>query len=307
MSPGRPDDLAVTGVSGRLAEQIAALETETTVQRDQGAALVQALTDQLAAGQGETLYGLHSAAAALRRRGAELQEAVGRIPDALGPQLEELLSGLTERLRQEFEDAAEALRAELAEAQLSLKSSTSRGRTATSDAARKLEGASAQLSSVAAAAAAGMEAAAAAAAADLETLGAGLVATALQALDGITQAGLALTADAGAAAEAFTAVGENVIDRLLAVLDHRDQQDRLLEDRLTARVERLTKKTETTVTRLIGDLAAEADQLRRRDAAERAATAQQLHDLLDRLLSLPRGKLKELRAETIRTHQEDGT
>ncbi|MCU1595733.1 MAG: hypothetical protein JWO12_3125 [Frankiales bacterium] len=111
----------------------------------------------------------------------------------------------------------------------------------------------------------------------------------------LTASAASFTADARASADAVTAVGENVISRLMDVLDARDASDKALENRLNARIDRLTKRAETTVNRLIADLAEETAQLRAHAEAERTSTAQQLAELLDRLLAQPRGKLKDLR------------
>jgi hypothetical protein len=121
----------------------------------------------------------------------------------------------------------------------------------------------------------------------------------------LDQLRVTFAADAASATAAITQVGENLIERLILVLDDRDLRDQRLEKKLNARVATLTEKAETSVRRLIGELEDEADLLRHRDDADRATAAQQLSDLLDRLLSLPRGKLKELKAEAAKNQKED--
>lgn len=374
MQPGRPDEGHVADLSRRLAEQLAAVGEESPGQRDQGGhPLVQALIEQLAAGQSETLYGLHSAAAALRRRALELEQAAERIPGRLAPQLEELVVGLTEqatgtattllddlqqslstetsrrtaeleaasqdvgaamikqgqevtatlseqreiiqaaveaagqRFREELEQGTQDARADLAKAQRTLRDAAARHTAASAKTVGQMDDASAELAAVTVEAVARIEAAAAAAAAHLTALGTELAETASQALDGIERAGAALLADTATATEAVTLVGENVTDRLIAVLDERDKREQLLDDRLTARIDRLSKKTETTMKRLMGELADEADLLRLGSNSERAATAEQLHEFLDRLLALPRGTLRELRTMATRSQEEDGS
>jgi hypothetical protein len=135
----------------------------------------------------------------------------------------------------------------------------------------------------------------------LEAASAQLTARTAEQLEQITRVGATFVHDALAAAQAVTLAGENLIARLVEVLDERDRRDQLLEDRLTARVERLTKKTEASVTRLSGELADETDLIRMREAATEATAVAQLEQVLDRLLSAPRAELKKLR----KTHQSD--
>ena len=293
MYPAGPDDGHRDQLSRRLAEQLAALDDESSAHRDQGAALVTALIEQLAAGQSETLYGLHAAAAQLRRRASELEEAARQIPHDLAPHLEELLAGLTEQ-------ALIGAAAEVDGLQQSLSTET---RRSTDELVAAFRSATFELSREGQHVAQGVREAVG----QLEDASAELRAIAAAAVGAIESAARAATADTTAAAQAMTAAGENILDRLIGMLDERDRRDQLLEDRLTARVERLTKKTEATVTRLIGELADETDLLRQRDEADRASAAQQLQSLLDQLLSQPRGKLKGFRSDIARTQEEDGS
>lgn len=104
------------------------------------------------------------------------------------------------------------------------------------------------------------------------------VSTALDAIAGSTveqieRAAARASADGEATARAVAAGGESIIGRLIDVLDERDRRDQLLEERLNARIERLTTKTSATVTRLTGLLADEIDRLEQRDRIAREATA----------------------------------
>jgi hypothetical protein len=123
----------------------------------------------------------------------------------------------------------------------------------------------------------------------------------------LTEARTVFAADVAAATGALESVGANIIEQLIGVLDARDRRDRKLEEQFNKRVEKVTRETDASMRRLIGELEDEADLVRLKESTERATTAQQLTDLLDHLLALPRGKLKELRAEAAKNQEEDKT
>lgn len=233
--------------------------------------LVQALIDQLAAGQSETLYSLQTAATGVRRRVAELDAAAARLPEAVAP----VLVGLLDELVQASAQSAAAAGREL---QDSLATETKRHASNLTATVKRATAAIVQAGDEAAGRVEVQRQQAETSLTDLLAQlheAAAAVAESVTALDSMRAT---FAADAEAATAAMEAVGANVIERLIQVLDDRDQREQRLEV-----------------------------QLNRRVAADRATAAQQLTDLLDRLLALPRGKLKDLRADIARTQDKDVT
>ena len=111
----------------------------------------------------------------------------------------------------------------------------------------------------------------------------------------LAEVGASVSGDVQLTAQGLTTVGKSVLDQLITVLDERDARDAKLEERLTARVDRLTKKTADRVAEIAGLLDAQVARLDERDLAERATQAELLHDLVQQLLNQPRGVLKDLR------------
>ena len=111
----------------------------------------------------------------------------------------------------------------------------------------------------------------------------------------LLETGAAVTRDVELTAQGLNTVGSNVLDRLLDLLDERDARDKQLEDRMTARVDRLTKKTADRVAEITAVLDEQVALLDERDLAERAYVTEVLQDVVERLLAEPRSKLRDLR------------
>lgn len=273
-----------------LADKIAAIDPDSTSLRDGQASLIASLTDQLAAGQSETLYSLHTAGANLRRQAKTLQSAIDALPGELAPglkaQFAELARETTVAAASAIDTAAGALSDRFSAWEGAVERMIDAHKTIMGEGTTRLSAAGEVLIAQTTEA--------------VEQIASAAQDVGDQLKEQTRELGVraeSFAADAKASADAVTAVGENVIVRLIEVLDARDKADKALEDRLNARIDRLTKRAETTVNRLMGALADETDLLRAQAQEDRASQAQQLAELVDRLLAQPRGKLKDLRSD----------
>ena len=291
---------------------------------DSGRALVTALTDQLAAGQAESLYGLQTAASTVRQRAAELERLATQLPEDLGNRLwqavEELATAASAQITGALNTAStrlgvvvEALDQHLTEQQEQYLSVLRESAEATgAQLSGELEEAAASVLDSAGRAQASQTAVRAAAVTAVEALEASADAVVQQMIDlqeqvsdsvdqavaSVSAAGEGFAEEAEGVIQTMTSVGEGFIARMFQVLDERDLHEQQLEERLAARLDRITADVERRLAGATAAMAAQVDRLEQRDLTERAAMAAELHALLRRLLAEPRGKLRELRGTT---------
>lgn len=139
----------------------------------------------------------------------------------------------------------------------------------------------------------------------LEALASQVVGASNESLDSVIRASEQFSADAAAATAGLERVGENIVSRLIVVLEDRDRMDRAGQENFAARAHEITAHVEAQIGAATDELAAQTAAASQREATDRATAAAQLNDLLDRLLGLPRGKLKELRTTT-RAQEDEG-
>lgn len=96
MQPGPSGPSETVDLVERLGRLVATMDDSGRAQMDRGQALVLALSDQLAAGQTETLYSLQSAASTVRDRAKEITRLAGELPVEIGSRVAALVDELTE-------------------------------------------------------------------------------------------------------------------------------------------------------------------------------------------------------------------
>ena len=285
MHAGPPDanysDLYSADLAERLGRLVSTVDEAGRAQVDRGRALVIALTDQLAAGQSETLYSLQTAANAVRDRGRELERLAEQMPEEIAGQLRDLVALVVEGLSRDVGLLREGISRELAAQQDDYLSVLRESARATGgQLSTELEHAATTVVESAARAKASQTAVRAAAVAAVESL---------------ESAAASFTTHAEGAIQAMQAVGESFVSRLFQVLDERDQREQELEELLSARMEQITAHAERRLQALTAAVDAQLRRLEERDLTERQTTTAELHTLLDRLLAEPRGRLRELR------------
>lgn len=324
MHAGPPDVQYTTDLVEQLRQLLARVDATERAQATRGKVLVGALTDQFAAGQAESLYGLQTAATTVRQRAEELERLAEQIPEEIGARVRESVEALAGAasdqisaavetastrlgmvlenidqelgaqqkeylavLRKSAEDTGAQLSAELEEAAAAVLESAGR--------------AQASQTAVRAGAVAAVEALKASAAAIAEQFAELQDHTAEmvdQATEAIAAASEAFVQEAEGLIQGITSVGDSFIGRMFEVLDERDAHEAALEARLTDRLGRITIEIEQRLAASTAAMAAQIERLETRDLTERTAVAAELHDLVRRLLSEPRGRLKDLRNAT---------
>ncbi len=324
MHPGPPEVPYTSDVVERLSMLLARVDEAGRLQVDRGKALVSALTDQLAAGQAESLYGLQTAATTVRQRAAELERLAATIPDDIGGRVRESVEALAGAASDQISTALETASTRLGIVLEALDSHLGTQQEEYLTVLREsAEATGAQLSGELEEAAAAVAESAQRAQASQNAVRAAAV-TAVEALDAASQEVAEQIADLqdqvaelvdqasgaiAAASEAFaeeaegvihgmTSIGDSFISRMFEVLDERDAHEAALEQRLSDRLGRITADVERRLAASTAAMAAQIDRLEQRDLTERAAMAAELHELLRRLVAEPRGKLKDLRNAT---------
>ena len=97
----------------RLGQLVSTVDEPVRPKADSNRALVLALTDQLAAGQSETLYSLQTASSGLRKRTAELERLVAGMPDDIATRLDALVEQITDAAAQQVGAVLESAAARL--------------------------------------------------------------------------------------------------------------------------------------------------------------------------------------------------
>ena len=271
MHAGPPDATYSEDLVDRLGRLVSTVDDAGRIQLDRGRSLVNALTDQLAAGQTETLYGLQTAAKTVRDRGVALERLASELPQELAAQLREVVSDLVQAIREDLGAQQEQYLSVLRES----------ARATGAQLSTELEHAATSVVESAGRAKASQTAVRAAAVAAVEALEA---------------ATAAFADDAAGVIQAMTAVGEGFIGRLFQVLDERDAREQELDDLLAQRVDQLTQQAEKRLKAITAAMDAQLRRLEQRDLTERASNAAALQAVVDRLLAEPRGRLRELRS-----------
>ena len=313
MHAGPPDTNHSDDLVDRLGLLVATADDAGRAQADRGKALVLALTDQLAAGQAETLYGLHTAAKSVADRGRALERLAEQLPTEIADRVRQLVDELTDDAGAQIRDALDAastrlgivvegVHRELTQQQESyLTVLRESAETTGVQLSEELEHAATVVVESAGRAKASQTAVRAAAVAAVEALESSanavteqflnaqeeLAQAVEQSIGAMTNAAEAFTQDSDGLIQAMTVVGESFVSQLFQVLDERAERDRLAEERMTTRVEGLARAMQ-----------AQIERLEERDLAERSTTVADLHAVLERILAQPRGKLRELRSTT---------
>ncbi len=285
-------------LAARLAELTA---REAPVERppvEQLQGLVAALVDQLAAGQVETLYSLHTASTTLARRSEELAtlaaDLSGQITAQVTAQVTEQLTALVterfsaaesllagasaameERVRHAESlllQATAAMDARLASAELTL--ATTKG---------GVDAATAGLSAAAAQAHGDLARTTQETSRDINSLVDELAAVAGQTLDGVQLAGQVVVSALNDRVETF-------LQALTEARDHTAEHSADLEQTLEARVARLVSRTDAAVVRLAERLKAETDRLALRDEVQEELRAAAFVTVLEDLLARAGGR-----------------
>jgi hypothetical protein len=321
MHAGPPDVPYATDVVDRLTAILARVDEAGRVQVDRGKALVGALTDQLAAGQAETLYGLQTAAITVRTRAGELERLATQIPDDIGNRVREsvealagaasdqittaletastrlgiVLEALDQHLGSQQEGYLAVLResAEATGAQLS--GELEEAAAAVAESASRAQASQNAVRAAAVTAVEAMDLASQAVVEQLADLQDQVAELVDQAAGAIAAAGEAFAEEAEGVIHGMTSVGDSFISRMFEVLDERDVHEAALEQRLSDRLGRITADVERRLAAATAAMGAQIDRLEQRDLTERDAMVAEVHDLLRRLLAEPRGKLKDLR------------
>ena len=321
MHAGPPDGPSSAELLERLSALLTRFDDAGRAQVDRGRALVGALTDQMAAGQTETLYGLQKAAVTVRERAGELERLATQIPDDIGQRVREsvealagaasdqistaletastrlgiVLEALDQHLATQQEDYLNVLResAEATGAQLS--SELEEAAAAVAESAGSAQASQNAVRAAAITAVEALDVAAQSVAEQLADLQDQVSEMVDQAVGSIAAAGEAFAEEAEGVIHGMTSIGDSFISRMFDVLDERDVHEAALEQRLSDRVGRITADVERRLAASTAAMGAQIDRLERRDLTERNAMVAELHDLLRRLLAEPRGKLKNLR------------
>lgn len=293
MHAGPPEDGYPEELTERLSRLVSTVDDAGRTAIDRGRGLVNALTDQLAAGQTETLYGLQTAARSVRDRAMDLQRLAEQLPEEIAAQVRQAVEALTESASEQIAAALDAASSRLGivleSVQRDLTAQQEDYLRVLRDSARAT---GTQLSTELEQAATTVVESAARAKASQTAVRAAAV-TAVEALE---SASASFADDAEGLTQAMTAVGESFIGRLFQVLDERDAREQHLDELLTARTEQLTQHAERRLKAVAAAVEAQLSRLEQRDLTERASTAAELHALVDRLVNEPRGRLKELRS-----------
>lgn len=292
MHAGPPDVNYSEDLVERLGRLVSTVDDAGRTQLDRGKGLVHALTDQLAAGQTETLYGLQTAAKAVRDRSQDLMRLAEELPEAIGAQVQQLVDELTEaasaQITAALDTASTRLESVLENVHRDLSSQQEQYLNVLRESARAT---GSQLSTELEHAATTVVESAGRAKASQTAVRAAAVAV----VEALESASASFTEDAEGVVQAISTVGDNFVERLFQVLDERDQREQVLDELLTKRVEQLTAHAERRLHALTAAVDDQLQRLEQRDLVERASTTAALTALVDRLLAEPRGRLRELR------------
>jgi hypothetical protein len=285
--------------------------------------LVSALVDQLAAGQVETLYGLHSAAAGVRQQAEQLRTAAAVPAETLASAAADVRSAqatladgrtalqlLTDTLRTELaEQVAAQVTAQVHEQVRALVDAQSDAVVARLTAATEALEASTQqwqrtLEESAEATAASLADGTRAAVTELTTAAEGL-ANGTESLVGAASDTAAAIDEAGRIlVDEFAARVASFFSQLQQDLTRRESRDTAREKALYARVEQLAAQGELRVEELTERLSEATAQLLRRDQELEGARAEAFVDVLETLLTKLGGR-RQLRARVREVVQVD--